>query len=128
LSHDKSDQVKDPLSDGHATKSTKPKSKLILNRVVEVKFLFRPNDNFKAKWDLIVIISAVFNCFAIPFKVAFEPEIMEGTFFTVFNFIIDTVFLVDIIITFRTCFIDDYGNEINKLCGSNSIASHYLKG
>ena len=71
------------------------------------------------------MISAVFNCFTIPFKVAFEPPSFETDSFAVLNSCIDLIFLFDILITFRTAFIDDYGNEINK---PKEIAASYLSG
>lgn len=70
------------------------------------------------------MISAIFNCFTIPFKVAFEPDYMNTTVFNVVNICIDFIFLIDIGITFRTALIDSYGNEIETPC---EIAKHYLK-
>lgn len=69
------------------------------------------------------MISAIFNCFTIPFKVAFEPSYMDTQAFTIVNIIIDFVFLFDIMITFRTALIDSYGNEIET---PTEIAKHYL--
>ena len=87
--------------------------------------IFKPNDNFKSKWDMVIIILAIFNCFTIPMKTAFEPPGMNSVLFTVINSIVDLVFLLDIIITFRTAYIDDYGNEIST---PKDIAITYLKG
>lgn len=70
------------------------------------------------------MVSAIFNCFTIPFKVAFEPAYMNTTAFTVVNICIDFIFLIDIGISFRTALIDSYGNEIETPC---EIAKHYLK-
>lgn len=75
--------------------------------------IFKPNDSFKSKWDILIMLSAVFNCFTIPFKVAFKPLSMESSTFAFINTIVDFIFLIDILITFRTAFVDDYGNEIN---------------
>lgn len=30
------------------------------------KFIFRPNDDLKLRWDLVVMVGAIINCFAIP--------------------------------------------------------------
>ena len=78
----------------------------------KINFIFRPNDGFKSKWDMIIMVSAIFNCFTIPFKVAFEPEYMDTVAFNAVNHVIDFIFLIDIGITFRTALIDAYGNEI----------------
>jgi hypothetical protein len=29
-------------------------------------FLFRQNDSFKSKWDLLIILLALFNCYFVP--------------------------------------------------------------
>ena len=69
--------------------------------------------------------AAVFNCFSIPIKVAFNPPSMSTTFFEVFDWIVDFIFLLDIIITFRTSFINYKGIEVTNL---KEIARSYLKG
>jgi len=76
--------------------------------------MFRPNDSIKSKWDIIIIVCAIFNCLTIPLGVAFQPEFMKKDWFGVLNNIIDVVFGIDIIIAFRTGYIDDLGNLVNK--------------
>ena len=98
------------------------KSKKASNRRT---FLFRQSDSFKPKFDLLVMISAAFNCFSIPFKVAFNPPLLENFAFEVFNWFIDFIFLCDIIISFRLTYIDDYGHEEFR---PRYIAINYLKG
>jgi len=67
--------------------------------------------------------SAVFNCYTIPYKVAYEPPMFDTPFFELLNYIIDIVFLIDIIINFRTAYIDDKGNEVDVPI---KIAGNYL--
>ena len=72
------------------------------------------NDPFKSKWDIIIMILSVFNCFTIPYSVSFESAVFENWQFTLVNYLIDLVFLVDLIINCRTIFIDPKtGEEIN---------------
>lgn len=87
--------------------------------------MFRPNDSFKSKWDILIMVSACFNCFTIPFKVAFEPPLMNTFAFNILNTTIDFIFLADIFVTFRTSYIDTYGNEVSQ---PNHIAREYLSG
>ena len=54
---------------------------------------------------------SLFNCFSVPIEVAFEPPFLQKSIFQFFNFVIDFVFFMDIIISFRTVYIDDLGNE-----------------
>lgn len=44
-------------------------------------FILRHNDNVKQKWDIIIIICAIYNCFSIPFETAFQAETMRTEFF-----------------------------------------------
>jgi len=66
----------------------------------------------------------VYNCFSLPFKVAFSPDLLDSTFFNLIARIIDLIFFLDILINFRTMYIDGYGNEIK--C-PYKIAKDYLK-
>ena len=70
------------------------------------------------------MIAATFNCFSIPFKVAYNPLSMQTIWFTILNACIDFSFGIDIILTFRTSFIDDYGNEIYL---PKDIAKYYIQ-
>jgi hypothetical protein len=71
------------------------------------------------------MILAMWNCFSIPFNVAFEPESMQSVYFLVINSIIDVLFLVDIIVNFRTTFFNiRTGDEIYVPI---KIARNYLE-
>ena len=86
----------------------------------------RLNDTKRTLWDLFVMILATFNVFAIPFNVAFEPEFMEAWYFEIINGVIDFLFLVDILVSFRTTSIDPAtGDEITNV---KRIAQVYLRG
>lgn len=87
-------------------------------------FLIYPNDSYKSKWDILVIICAVYNSFQIPFDVAFKPEILSSPFFKIIDFVIDSIFLLDMIITFRLVYINEKGDEETNL---RNIASNYFR-
>ena len=86
-------------------------------------YLIFPNSKFKQRWDLIIIVLAIFNCFTIPIQVSFDPKSMQGVKFTVANLMIDFFFLLDIFISFRIVYIDDLGNEVSD---PKKIACHYV--
>lgn len=86
--------------------------------------LARPSGSRKLKWDLIVMASAIFNCFSIPFKVAFEPEEMNKQYFAIMNSFIDLVFLIDMFVNFRTTFMDERGEEV---ADPRRIALNYIQ-
>lgn len=75
--------------------------------------MIRINDPRKTRWDLLIILFAIYNCFGIPLEIAFEPPAMGSALFTLVNSLIDLAFLIDIIICFRTTFLDvETGDEI----------------
>lgn len=84
------------------------------------------NDPFKSNWDIIIMMLAVFNCFTIPYGVAFNPPSFEEWYFVMINYIIDFVFLGDLIINCRTIYINPKtGEEINT---PKMILKEQLKG
>jgi len=88
--------------------------------------MFRVNEKMRIRWDLFVMILAFWNCYSLPFAVAFEPEIFEASYFVVLNSLSDFCFFVDIIINFRTTIVNPRtGDEISS---PRLIALEYLKG
>lgn len=98
---------------------------LTVTREKAIPFVIHQTDSIKLRWDLLIMILAVFNCITIPFKVAFKPPSMDTKEFRSSNSIIDCVFLLDILVSFRTATISIEGKEITT---PREIASHYLKG
>jgi len=38
------------------------------------------NHSFKTYWDFFILVLAFYNCFEIPFEIAFNPEFIQTTF------------------------------------------------
>jgi len=70
------------------------------------------------------MLFATFNCYFVPMQVAFDDPIFDSTPFTVANSFIDFIFLCDIMICFRTVYLDDKGNEQSN---SKLMALNYIK-
>lgn len=84
------------------------------------------DSDIKLRWDLFVIVLATYNCFQIPLEVAFDPPELRESYLRFLTYFIDTIFVVDILIAFRTTYIDERsGLEINN---QNLVAKRYLKG
>lgn len=66
--------------------------------------MIRYNKKFRIRWDLFVMTLAVWNCFSIPFGVAFSPGMLQSGFVEAVNFVIDAIFLLDLIFNFRTTY------------------------
>ena len=88
--------------------------------------LCRLNDSKRTGWDLFVMVLATFNVFQIPFNVAFEPPFMDTLYFEIINGSIDFLFLVDIIVSFRTTSIDPTSGD--EVTDPMEIARRYFKG
>lgn len=85
-------------------------------------------NSYKIKWDLLIIIFAVYNCLSLPIELAMVPPFMinKQRYFDITNNLIDILFFFDIIIQFRTTFIHPMtGEEKNN---SKEIAINYLTG
>ena len=67
---------------------------------------------------------ATWNCFSIPFTVAFVPEMGNELSIVIINSIIDFVFVLDVILNFRTSYFSAItGDEISE---PKMIAKNYL--
>lgn len=72
------------------------------------------------------MILATYNSFQIPLEVAFDPETLQHENFKKLTVFIDCMFFIDILVSFRTTFINEFnGQEIDS---SKLMALHYLKG
>ena len=84
------------------------------------------NHPSREKWDIFIMIIAVYNSIQIPAEIAFIPigESSKYVWLTVLNSISDFIFLVDIILNFHTTSEDPVtGEEIADKAG---IAKNYL--
>lgn len=98
--------------------------KKVFGILADEDFLIRPTDTNKVRWDLLIMILSLFNCFTVPIEVAFEPEFMQNSTIQITNFVIDFIFLCDIVLAFRTVYVDSKGAEVKEPL---NIAIQYLK-
>jgi len=77
-------------------------------------FMLSFSDPRRLKWDTFVIILAIWNCFYIPFDIAFQPS--DNFYILAFNDIIDLnlMFYIDIFVNFRTSIFTKSGYEITN--------------
>jgi hypothetical protein len=90
--------------------------------------ILRYDSKFKTYWDLGVIILAIWNCLSIPVAVAY-PDLKwmnESTEIQIIENCIDIIFLIDIIINFRTTFISPVSGL--EIVDERKIAMNYIKG
>lgn len=93
------------------------KSKRCFCRVHEIK---------RIRWDLFIMLFAIWNSIQIPYSIAFMPNQDQGVYNTIINLIVDSFFIADIFINFRTSIMDDEkGTEISS---EREIFWSYIKG
>ena len=86
-------------------------------------YIIRQNHPYHVWWDLFIILLAIWNSYTIPLDVAFEPEAFRSPSMLISNYIIDSMFLLDIILNFRTSYQDLNGDEVLK---PKEIAKNYI--
>uniref|UniRef100_H2Z0V3 Cyclic nucleotide-binding domain-containing protein n=1 Tax=Ciona savignyi TaxID=51511 RepID=H2Z0V3_CIOSA len=92
---------------------------------------------FKAVWDWLILILVIYTAIFTPFTAAFlrhevkpEAEVpQQGYNFTeplnVIEFLVDIFFVIDILINFRTTYVNKNDEVVSK---PGKIAIHYFKG
>lgn len=77
------------------------------------KYIIKANSLFRTNWDLFVIVLAIYNALSIPLSIAYSPLSLASPEFQATDAIVDFIFLLDIVITFRSTFLDpEKGEEI----------------
>jgi hypothetical protein len=71
------------------------------------------------------MIMAVWNCVSIPLEFTFDPDVAHEAWWTALDILTDLIFVLDILVTFRTSYIRGGGKEIIK---PYKIALAYIKG
>ena len=90
------------------------------------KWFWQINQSLRIKWEILVMLLAIWNWFWVPFDAAFSPNFANSIEMELFNSFIDLLYMFDIFINFRTSYIEARtGEEIFDL---KRIAVSYAKG
>lgn len=81
-----------------------------------------PEDKFKHKWDAVMALVLILTCAVTPIRIAFYER--DDIVWMVINYIIDFLFLCDIVLIFNTAFYDENYVIIED---RPNIAREYLK-
>ena len=88
--------------------------------------LIYPDNNLKViYWDLMQSVCLLLTCFLTPFNLAFYDYLETIEWYTIFNYVIDGFFAVDIVINFNSVVIDTNYVQIDDRV---EIAKQYLQG
>ncbi|XP_017571192.1 potassium/sodium hyperpolarization-activated cyclic nucleotide-gated channel 1 isoform X4 [Pygocentrus nattereri] len=87
-------------------------------------WIIHPYSDFRFYWDLIMLIMMMGNLIIIPVGITFFSE-QTSTTWLVFNVASDTIFLVDLVMNFRTGIVNEESSEI--ILDPKVIKMNYLK-
>ena len=74
----------------------------MIERTDRKQYLFYPEDTNKANWDLFITVVLIYTCVATPARIAFSDDETFGWKFV--RILVDSLFLVDILIIFNSAF------------------------
>ena len=75
-------------------------------------YTFHHDSRKRMFWDLSIILLALWNCIYIPIDVAFKPESGPALWWS--DRVIDTLFVVDIVINFMTTYVNPKTSTVVK--------------
>ena len=64
-----------------------------------------PEDENKGNWDMFITLLLIFTSLVTPFRISFVEK--DNLNWKITNAVVDSLFLVDILIIFNTSFYDD---------------------
>ena len=73
----------------------------------------------------MIIALAIFNCFSIPFVLAFQPPFANTQAWDLTNWAITAIFAIDVLVNLRTTYIE--GSTGEEILDGKKIAQTYLK-
>jgi hypothetical protein len=96
-------------------------------KLVEINFpptIVKSQSINRLKWDLFIIFLAIYQALTIPIEISLQPDVLASPFMKTVNGMIDLVFLFDIILNFRTSYVDSINGE--EILDPVLISSKYL--
>lgn len=88
------------------------------------KYIIYPDDSFKKKWDLLIVVCLLYMSIILPFRIAFEEsDDEEWGPYDIVELIMNIIFFLDIVLNFFTAYYDENENlELDK----KKIAKNYI--
>jgi len=62
--------------------------------------------NYKLRWDLLIIVFAIYNSFVTPIEIAYEPPFSKTAWFKIVDLVLNGFYIADIVVNMRTIYID----------------------
>ncbi|KAG2777303.1 hypothetical protein PC129_g18788 [Phytophthora cactorum] len=85
------------------------------------KYMLLPDSLFRYCWDLLLAITTILLIWRVPYTIAFGDS--DLWYWFAFNKITDVIYLLDVILNFRTGYVED--TEV--IMDNRLVAKHYIK-
>jgi hypothetical protein len=85
---------------------------------------FSPYGRVKRAWDWVILMFVFYNCVLVPYLVAFDPVLSGNPYVSGLDWFIIFLWLVDILASFRTAYIDTHGDGV---VDAQRIKERYLR-
>ena len=107
-------------------KEKEDRKNYLLSEAVEVSCIpiINDMDKYKLVWDMFILLLAVLTSFAVGFELVIT-ELNKSTLYRTISFTGDFLFLIDILVQFRTTYFSVEGEEVREW---RKIAKRYIKG
>lgn len=69
-------------------------------------------NRYRKMWDILPILLSIYNATVIPYQMGFGPLLTDDLVGKIIDYIIDIVFLIDLLLMFRTTQLDCKGFEV----------------
>ena len=94
------------------------------------RYIFLHNGRYKKLWDVLVGVFIVYSVIAIPVQIGFSISTApfhdpEAPPLAIFEFMIDCVFMLDILFSFRTSYFDELNDCVETV--PHEIRNHYIR-
>ena len=94
----------------------------IEQEVKPAPWIILPNSTFRICWNIVIILLLLYTATFVPFRTAFLDKVSSD--FEKFEYVVDSLFITDLIINFFSAYID---HDKNLEIRVQVIASSYIK-
>ena len=91
-----------------------------------MRCILRNSSKSRTRWDVFIIVMALFNAFSVPYNAAFQQGQEQGIGLRFFDLFVNMLFIVDLAINFRTTYVET--NSGVEVFEPNKIARRYVLG
>ena len=92
----------------------------------ESSSIIRESSKGRLRWDIYIIIAAIYNTITIPLDIAFNPVLLKSLGISILESFIDLSFFIDLFVNFRTTYISNKTGE--EIYDPKLIAKRYIFG